>query len=103
MQAKPTKPQQILLLKKELNLLSHNVDLPELSHLKIPILKKKKWEKEALLASLCNDENEEIWTLDSLKSLKQDILFTAFQNAIQSTRFEIVHWNTKVQKYADPV
>lgn len=113
MQAKPSRCQKILLLVKDLEtfpstasirarkMLEKNV-LPDLTLVKIPFLQKKKPEKLILLKKLWDPAilNEEHFLNEEYNNLKTTILAPAFQFAINSSRFEMVHWCTQIRKFA---
>ena len=75
------------------------IDLPDMSFLQIPVLKKKKAEKQRILLNFWTSvKANDVKT--AYASLKKTILPSAFQNAIKACHFEQVHWNTKIKKVA---
>ena len=75
------------------------LEMPDLSHVGISILKKSKAQKEATLA-----DSWKFLTVDSVVTdfhkLKFEVLTPAFESAIESTYFEIVYWKTRIKKVA---
>ena len=60
----------------------------------------KKSEKETRLSSLWNNNTTEGEFNVAVEDLKRKILVPAFLNAIEASRFEIIHWKIKRDKYA---
>ena len=80
------------------NLLS-SLQLPSLKFLPIPVLKKKKFEKEALLSDSWGCATEDN-ILCAMRTLKSKILIPAYQTVIESIYFEITYWRSRLRKVA---
>ncbi|XP_066911104.1 uncharacterized protein, partial [Clytia hemisphaerica] len=109
---KPTSHQQMILLYHDLNKtpsdasemskdLLQKIVLPDLNDVHIPLLAKNKAEKELLLNNVWDNDISATKIQGELDLLRSAVLVPAFQNAIQSCRFEMLHWNIRLKKYAD--
>ena len=77
-----------------------SIQLPCLKDLPIPILKKKKVQKEALLKDCWSFAQDELKTQKAIDNLKENILISAFEKAIESCYFEMTHWKSRMKKVA---
>lgn len=77
-----------------------SIQLPCLKDLPIPILKKKKVHKEALLKDCWSFAKDELKTRKAIDNLKENILISAFEKAIESCYFEMTHWKSRMKKVA---
>ena len=76
-----------------------SMQLPSLENLPIPLLQKKKPEKESILVDswgLATEEN----IRTGLASLKTDVLIPAFKIAIESNYFSSTFWKSRLRKVA---
>ena len=83
----------------DVRLALNNVKLPNLSGLMIPLLRKKKSQKETILADSWVILTSQGIQQDSVK-LVNEVLTPAYQNAIESCYFEVIHWKAKIKKVA---
>lgn len=77
-----------------------DANLPDLTYVKIPLLRKKKAEKETILLDSWVCASDEVEVQRAIPELKSKILIPAFQNAIEGVHFEQIHWNTRIRKVA---
>jgi hypothetical protein len=74
-------------------------EVPDLSGIEIPILKKTKAQKERLL--------QDSWSVLNLATIKEEfskltenVLVPVFRKAMERTYFELIHWKTRMMKIA---
>lgn len=80
--------------------LLQKIVLPDLNDVHIPLLAKNKAEKDLLLNNVWDNDISATKIQGELDLLRSAVLVPAFQNAIQSCRFEMLHWNIRLKKYA---
>ena len=76
------------------------VNLPDLTNVKVPVLQKKKVEKEQLLNDLSSLDISVNEITTSAVDLLNYILLPAFHTAIECHYFEKVHWSACLKKCA---
>ena len=75
------------------------IEFPDLTDVKISILKKSKEQKEVILAdSWCVLKPNEMEK--EFKTLVDGVLIPAFRKAVEVAYFELIHWKTRIKKVA---